>query len=1033
MQIHQLTRVGNVDYSLYTEAEFEIEDILNARNTARVAFSDQTELMPSFAPALLDSSANAHDGSYLGGSSSVSGALDADTDRATFWTGPSGQYGSVPNHADLQLATSSGAFSIEYWVKIPSFAADGGGNQRMLAKFDDANNSWNLSIEGSGGLIVGLKYLATVYSVSATENFLTLNTWAHVVVTFTGTVVVLSVNGRVTATTTSAPGLGAAPADLLFGRLSAGASTARLTGALDEVAYYPDVLTSIEILTHYAAAAGINTNYALRSQEFNHASWLKVRSSVVTDSTTAPDGTQTADTLVEDTSVSNSHYVFNNDLAGTPGATYTLSVYAKPKERSQIKLQLREPVAFADLFEAVFDVTTGIVLSMNQGGTGSVIGATITNEGSGWFRCTVTGIYSTSVAIVEPAVVLAVGGTAVYTGDGVSGLYIWGAQLEIAPMVGRYIPNTSSSPKTLGTYAAEVLATAPKGYWRLGEQAVSPAVGQAVEMLHGVELWAATWTQSGLNAFTAAFVNDGNTILAAFNFNAAGVGSYLKLDLGTGISRAFRSVRLYASGIYTAILNVEYSDDDAAWTPAITSWNAGNDGAYSSNQWAAVGAHRYWRLLKTNAAAAGGSIYEVQFSIEPLMVLFAGTIDQMEFSKSRTGGQRRIVCDLVDWNQLCDRRLVPKEYLNQSSGAIVNDLITNFLAADGVVPSSFVDVGPLVTKFVANYLTVRQVLDDLAELIGYGWYIDYDRRLHWFPMETHTAPFTLDGTTLLHAKLHKRTTRAQYRNVQYVRAGKDLTSAQVEAFRGDGSKRTWNVGYPVAEVPSNINVNGGAAKTIGIRGVDSGKQYYWNKDTTEITQDTSEALLASTDVLNITYVGLYDVIVASKNDGQIAVRQTVEGGSGLYEQLENFTNLDGQDLALDKATGLLKKFGRLPNVLRASTDVPGLQAGMFAGANLPELGLSGNWLLESVRISNQGTFLRYDLEAVDGEHLGGWVEFWKKFYESNRQFIARENEVINSLISANDAVSCTDSVSATLTTGATGEWGVDEFGTGEFG
>lgn len=561
----------------------------------------------------------------------------------------------------------------------------------------------------------------------------------------------------------------------------------------------------------------------------------------------------------------------------------------------------------------------------------------------------------------------------------------------------------------------------------------TPMIGQTIEMLHGVELWPSTWTQSGLGGFTAANVNNGVVTTKAFDFNAAGAGSYLQLDCGVGVTRAFRAVRLYASAAYTAIVNVQYSDDGSAWTAVISNWNAGQDAAYSSNSWASAGAHRYWRLYKTNAAVTGGDLYEVQFSTEPSMVLFHGTIDDLDFSKSRTNGQRRFACELVDWNQLTDRRRVPKEYLNQSSGAIVNDLITNYLAADGVVPSSFVDAGPLVTKFVSNYLSVRQVLDDLAELIGYGWSIDYDKRLHWFPMETNVAPFTLDGTTLLRAKLHKRTTRGQYRNYQYVRAGKDLTDPQTESFKGDGSKRTWNVGYPVAQVPSNINVNGGAAKTLGIRSVDSGKQFYWNKDSTEITQDPSETLVSTSDVLNVTYIGLYDVIVAARKDSLVAERQGVEGGSGIYEHLENFTNLDGQDLALDKARGLLDKFGRIPNILRASTDVPGLQAGMLAPANLSELGLSGNWLIESVRISNQGTFLRYDIEAVDGEHLGGWVEFWKKFYESDRQFVARENEVINSLIPADDLVAVTDSATATLGTGATGEWGTGEFGEAEFG
>lgn len=561
----------------------------------------------------------------------------------------------------------------------------------------------------------------------------------------------------------------------------------------------------------------------------------------------------------------------------------------------------------------------------------------------------------------------------------------------------------------------------------------TPVIGQAVEVLIGVELWPSTWTQSGLGGFTASAVNNGVVTAKAFDWNAAAPGSYLRLDCGAGVTRAFRAVRLYAGGAYTATLAVEYSDDGSAWTDVVTGWNAGQDAAFSSINWAASGAHRYWRLVKADGAAAGADLYEVQFSTEPSMVLFHGTIDDLEFERIRKTGQRRFHCKLVDWNQLADRQVISKEYLNQSAGAIVRDVITNYLAADGIVPSSFVDDGPVITKFVANYLTARQLYDDLAELIGYGWTVDYDKRMHWFPMETNVAPFALDGTTLLLAGLKNNSRRDQYRNYQYVRAGKDLTDPQTESFKGDGDKRTWNVGYPVAQAPSLITVNAGAAKTVGIRGLDSGLQYYWSKGSTEITQDTGEPLLSATDVLSVTYVGLYDVIVAARKDTLIAERQSVEGGSGVYANLENFTNLDGQDLALDKARGLLNKFGRIPQVLHFRTDVPGLQAGMLATADLPEMNLSGTWLIESVKIKNLGTSLRYECEAVDGEHLGGWVEFWKKFYESDRQFVARENEVINSLVPVDDLVSVTDSVTATLATGAAGEWGTGEAGEAEFG
>lgn len=560
----------------------------------------------------------------------------------------------------------------------------------------------------------------------------------------------------------------------------------------------------------------------------------------------------------------------------------------------------------------------------------------------------------------------------------------------------------------------------------------TPLIGHEVELLHGVALWpSGNWAQIGLGSFNGDGVNNGILDVKAFDLNTSGIGS--QLILGASTPMAFRSVRLYATGLYKATWSIEHSDDGLAWTVVAQGWNSGQDGAYSTRTWADAGTHLYWRLVKSDAGAAGGDICEVQFSTQPLPVLFHGTIQDMAQRRIRETGQRRFEMELVDWNQLLDRRLIAWEYVNQSSGAIIEHVIDNYLVDDGIVASSFVEVGPLISKFVSNYLSARQLLDDLSELIGYGYYVDYDKRLHWFPMESNLAPFTLDNTTALFAGLSRRDSRSQYRNVQYVRAGKDLTDPQTENFKGDGSKRTWNVGYPIAQAPSSVTVNFLTPKTIGIRGVDSNKQYYWNKGTTEITQDISEPLLSTTDVLTVVYIGLYDVIVAAKRDTLVTERQDIEGGSGLYEQLENFTTLDGQDLALDKARGLLKKFGRIPATLDAETDLPGLQAGMLLPVDLPALNLSGNWLIESVRITNLGRTLRYSIRAVDGEHLGGWIEFWKKFYESDRQFVARENEVINTLIPLEDGMHCTDSVTAMLAAGDTGEWGPGEFGEAEFG
>ena len=129
-------------------------------------------------------------------------------------------------------------------------------------------------------------------------------------------------------------------------------------------------------------------------------------------------------------------------------------------------------------------------------------------------------------------------------------------------------------------------------------------------------LWGnANWSQSGLVNFDGTKVNDGNLSLDAFNLDLSGVGSYLSLDVG-GTWKAMQSVKITASGTYTGTFDIQYSDNGVDWTTVVSGWNAGA-AAISERTWAYAGVHKYWRLYKTNAAASGGTIREVQFSVLP--------------------------------------------------------------------------------------------------------------------------------------------------------------------------------------------------------------------------------------------------------------------------------------------------------------------------------------------------------------------------------------------------------------------------------
>jgi hypothetical protein len=180
-----------------------------------------------------------------------------------------------------------------------------------------------------------------------------------------------------------------------------------------------------------------STNLMVQSQDFTSVNWAKVRSSVTASVATAPNGTVTGTRLVNDTS-NNTHYVRSDGYTFTAGETYTISYYAKSAELSWIGLQINEA-------NVIFPTTYTNLASGSLGSVGSGTTATIQAVGNGWHRTSITR------TVVNPglsyfAIITSTGDNVQsYAGDGTSGTYIWGVQLEKLPYATSYIPTTTTS------------------------------------------------------------------------------------------------------------------------------------------------------------------------------------------------------------------------------------------------------------------------------------------------------------------------------------------------------------------------------------------------------------------------------------------------------------------------------------------------------------------------------------------------------------------------------------------------------------
>lgn len=195
-------------------------------------------------------------------------------------------------------------------------------------------------------------------------------------------------------------------------------------------------------LTQYIdASSGVSLreNLVTYSEQIDNSIWFKESSvSVSANATTDPLGGSTADKVIELTN--NGSHRFYQGTASSQNVLYTFSYYAKAAERTKTLI----------LFQDINGNQSGISVDLS---TGLRISASIAEPRSwqiqalsnGWYRLSVTVFSGGNGTIYGIPHILNDSGSTSYAGNGSSGLFIWGIQLERSVSVGTYSQTVASS------------------------------------------------------------------------------------------------------------------------------------------------------------------------------------------------------------------------------------------------------------------------------------------------------------------------------------------------------------------------------------------------------------------------------------------------------------------------------------------------------------------------------------------------------------------------------------------------------------
>ncbi len=321
------------------------------------------------------------------------------------------------------------------------------------------------------------------------------------------------------------------------------------------------------------------------------------------------------------------------------------------------------------------------------------------------------------------------------------------------------------------------------------------------------------------------------------------------------------------------------------------------------------------------------------------------------------------------------------QFDNALPTAIIKYLVVHALGSEGFDFVSFSDGDEVVIpSFKVSYSPCGGAFDNV---ITTGTQGDPPQWLHWFcspdkkivvsddqngpaapfditddsPSEDYTIGFELDedGDTFV--------------NRVIVREGNQVSDPIPTTFTGDGSNRNFNVSGPLAGEPT-ITLDGNP-QTVGIQGVNTGKNWYWNLNSTGITQDAADTPPGVGIEVVVTAPQFQDGFATFYNGDAIDFASARQGGTGYHESVQQQDNpsslVDGETYA--KAIG--EQFGVIPKKVTIRTFKNGLKVGMNILVNRVRWNVNSRFVIDSVTVTTDGAWVVWEVTAL-GSPLIDW-------------------------------------------------------------
>lgn len=339
-------------------------------------------------------------------------------------------------------------------------------------------------------------------------------------------------------------------------------------------------------------------------------------------------------------------------------------------------------------------------------------------------------------------------------------------------------------------------------------------------------------------------------------------------------------------------------------------------------------------------------------------VLFGGRLVDIDLSLDVNGVVTfNVKC--VDYTHDLNDELLAKTYENQTIHQIIDDFLP-----DGFT-SINVDCDIVIERIQFNYTRKDDVMRDLAELVGYDWYVDELKDVHFFAKEDITAPFNINetGGNLIAGTLQVAKDNSGLKNAVIVKGGEYVGLERTEAFVADGEQTQFILANKFSELPTVLVDS--VPQVVGVAYLNQiGDTFDCLWSFQEKYIDFGPTPLTVDSVISVTGLPLIPLII-KKND-----RNSIRT-YGIKEFLINDVTLKDPETAKKRAIAELQAYkdGIAEGSFLTYTD--GLTAGQTIHITAASMGIDEDFIINSITMERFGNDkMIYSVDVVSQKTMG---------------------------------------------------------------